>query len=1462
MRLTVTVADPTAANADVDVFVDADDESTVRSLRECLERVVGRTADGLWVDGARLDDDAPLGSTPLRAGCVVSLVAPGASSLPPIRGWLLTVVSGPDAGTVMALPLGTHEIGRSPGLPFTDPAMSRLHARLSVSHDGATLTDLGSANGTTVDGQPIPAAGRHDPSGAAVALGQLIGMGDNLLTIVAAPPADAPVHTGPAGTVEFSRPPRLLPSDRAQRIALPTAPGDRARRKIPVAATLAPLALGIVMAVVIGQPIYLLFALATPLIAVSNVVSDRRQSAKDHRQAVESYTAAMAETTERLASALREETATRRVTSADPAATFLTATLPGRRLWERRRHDADALALRVGTADLPSRIAVEATRPGTAADAGTRTVFAVPVLVPLRDVGVLGLAGPVAVVAGLARWLVVQLAIHHAPRDVGLTILAPRSRCGWQWARWLPHLEPLDPDNGVVSLATDPVTLTARIGELVALLKVRRDAVKAAGRLDRSVFPARVVVLDGARALRATPGLPLLLTDGPDHGIHFICLDDEERFLPEECAATVVVRSDDPARLDLSRSGADPLPGVLAEPVSVAYADAVARAVAAIRDVSTDEDEATLPGDARLLDILGLEPPTADAVRARWQLESRTTAIPVGLGLDGVFTLDLRRDGPHGLIAGTTGSGKSELLQSVIASLAVGNRPEAMNFVLVDYKGGSAFKDCVALPHTVGMVTDLDAHLVERALTSLSAELRRREHQLADAAVKDLDDYDAARLRDLSLPPLPRLVLVIDEFASMVRELPEFVSGLVNIAQRGRSLGLHLLLATQRPSGVVSPEIRANANLRISLRVTDNADSTDVLDAPDAARIAKSTPGRAYARLGHGALLPFQAGRVGGRRPGLHSSEAPAPYAVAVGWRQLGYPPPQAPAVRIDRTDATDLSVLVDAVRAAAEIEGVVPSRRPWLPPLPERLLLDALVEQDAAADGDVAPLVYGLADLPAQQHQQVAAFDLVDDGHLLAVGGTRSGRSQLLRTLAGGVAMAQCVADVHLYALDCGNGALLPMTALPHCGAVVTRTQPERAARLIGRMLAEVDRRHAVLATAGFADISEQRRSVDPADRLPHLVLLLDRWEGFVSGLGEVDNGRLADAVLTLLREGASAGVHVVITGDRSLAAGRIGSLTDNKLAFRLADRADYSLMGLNPRQLPDEIPPGRCFATRTATEVQVALLGEDDSGQAQATALTTLGARAGQRDSTVPARLRPFRVDELPAHVSLEQAWALRPATAGRLAVTVGVGGDELTALGPDLSTTAAFVVAGPAKSGRSNLLLVMARSLLRTGVPIVIGAPRPSPLRDLAGYPGVVGVVTDPAATLEDWRQMLSGGGPLVVVLDDAEGLKDSAAGELFRSVVKGSVAERALVLGGHAEGICTGLSGWQVDAKKARCGALLSPQSSADGDLIGVRLARSTTGGPVTPGRALLHLGDGRAVTVAVPHPALSMPSSAR
>jgi S-DNA-T family DNA segregation ATPase FtsK/SpoIIIE len=403
--------------------------------------------------------------------------------------------------------------------------------------------------------------------------------------------------------------------------------------------------------------------------------------------------------------------------------------------------------------------------------------------------------------------------------------------------------------------------------------------------------------------------------------------------------------------------------------------------------------------------------------------------------------------------------------------------------------------------------------------------------------------------------------------------------------------------------------------------------------------------------------------------------------------------------------------------------------------------------------------------------------------------------------------------------------------------------------------LAAEIRRRQDLFADGGFADLSEQRAAVGVDDRLPHIVVLLDRWEGFTTTLGEVDGGRLTEEVYVMLREGASVGVHLVLAGDRSLVSGRMGTFTEAKLVLRLSDKTDFSLAGINPRSVPDELPPGRGFRSESGIESQVALLDADATAAGQAAALAVIAADARTRDDAVPRGRRPFRVDVLPARLSFEQAWELRVDTDDRpLWAIVGVGGDELAAHGPELRSGArSFVVAGPPRSGRSTVLLTMARSLLAAGTSLVVATPRPSPLRDLEGVAGVRAVFTgSDIPAIELVAALESAGGPCVVLIDDAELLRECDAADVLLSVMRsGDDRPQGLVIAGGADDICTGFSGWQIDVKKSRQGALLSPQGTTDGDLIGVRLPRSIVGGPVVPGRALLHLGDTVLHTVQVP-----------
>jgi DNA segregation ATPase FtsK/SpoIIIE, S-DNA-T family len=1409
----------------------------------------GHTA--VFVDGRPVNPRLTLAESPLREGCVVSLGDP-AGSVPPEPTGIVEIraAGGPGAGTVHRLNVGQAEIGRSPlaHIRVNDADLPDRAARVTVDSRGAVQVAPFDGVPATLDRRPLTGPAAWQP-------GMQLAIGGSLLDLGPYEPPDAALEPSEDGAgFDFNRPPRLLPPQRETQFRLPAPPGKQERRPLPILMSLVPLAMGLASYFMFKSPYMLLIMGMSPVMLVGQHFSDRKQGRRSHAQQQADYRDHKARIERDAQAALDAERVQRRRDCPDPATVLTIASGPRRRLWERRRSDPDYLLLRVGTADLPSPVVLEDPTKDEHRRSVTWDIPDAPVTVPLAGRGVLGVAGPGDMPRSVGRWLLAQAATLHSPNDLQLCVLTDSAGAhSWDWVRWLPHARPADGQNANVLVGNDAETVAARIGELLGAVTARQKARREAGGPVAFRQGHTIMILDGSRRLRSMPGIIQLLREGPEVGVYAICLDADERLLPAECQAVAVL---DPDGLRVQQTGEPTVRRVRPDHVTTSWCNRLARGLAPVRDVSDDEEAAGLPESSRLLDVLNLEPPTAAALASLWRSGGRSTVAVVGESFDGPFGIDLRRDGPHGLIAGTTGSGKSELLQTIVASLAAVNRPDAMTFVLVDYKGGSAFKDCVHLPHTVGMVTDLDTHLVERALESLSAELTRREHMLAAIGAKDIEDYTEAVDRGAGAPPLPRLLLVIDEFASMARDLPDFVTGLVNIAQRGRSLGIHLILATQRPSGVVSAEIRANTNLRIALRVTDPVESSDVIDAPDAARISKTTPGRAYVRLGHSSLVPFQAGRVGGRRPGAVGEVTRPPWVARLDWPQLGQrvlTRPEGPAVREE--DITDLKVLVDAIKEANQALRLPAQHSPWLPALPPSLLLSDLSVPEPAR-GELPPVPYAVDDLPSLQEQRAAVIELSSFGHMLVAGAPRTGRSQLLRTIAGSIAGRVSAADVHIYGIDCGNGALLALTRLPHTGAVVSRTETERATRLLGRLAQEVARRQELLAVGGFADCTEQRAASEPEQRLPHLVVLLDRWEGFLTSLGEIGSGDLTDLVYKLISEGASAGVHLVITGDQKVVGGRIGSMTENKIAFRLADRTDFTMIGVNARKVPEDLPPGRALRNETAVETQVALLSPDASGQGQAAALAAIGRESTERDAGVPRALRPFRVDVLPARITFDQAWALRdPALADApLFGLVGVGGDELTALGPDLSQgLAAFVIAGPMRSGRSTVLVSMARSFLAGGAQLVLVAPRPSPLRGLAAEPGVVAAFETTELSSEDFTAAVDRfTGPGVVLMDDAEMLKDCECGEeLAELMTFGADRQRALVLAGNSSDICSGFGTWQTDAKKARRGCLLAPQDYSDGDLIGTRIPRDLLGQPVQPGRGVMHLGDGQLITVQVP-----------
>ena len=904
------------AGAQRDLRVVAEGDAPARQLFAALAAEVGAPETAATRQGDELPWDAPVAELALRHGDEIRLDEADADK--PRGTAELVVLGGLDSGRRIPLGSGTHRIGRSAEVSLDDPALSSEHLVLTIAEDGsATVADAGSRNGTLVEGVSLAEGEERE-----LRTGEIVQAGRTLLGVTA-PDGGPPDHGARASErARFNRPPRVQrPLEETVRpFAAP--PTDPQRSRLPLGASLIPLALGVTLYLWTKLPTMLLFSLLSPVMAVSTYIEDRRSGRKGFERARRSYREQLVSLADELGAERREEAARRR--AAFPAAVELIrrARRLESNLWDRRLDDPDFLELRVGSAEQPSLLHVRL-EPGGSEElrrevdelaAWYASVPAVPVTVKAAELGVVGLCGPRERVESLARWLVAQAAALHSPRDLAISaVLDPRHADGWDWLKWLPHVSPA----GEGRLATDADGVRSVLDEIARLVSGRRlEAESAFGPASRRERPHVLLVLDETiapeRALVAE-----VLAGAGEHGVSVLWLGRERRHLPGETGA-IVELAPESARLTLvdARAGVETA-DVTADGLSPERARELALALAPVEDDEAGVGGGAVPSSVDLLELLGEGEIDAGRVAARWRTRSGGLGAIVGMAANGPFSIDLRADGPHGLVAGMTGAGKSELLQTLIASLAISHPPDRLAFLLVDYKGGAAFKDCVDLPHTVGLVTDLDAHLTQRALASLNAELQRRERVLRDAGAKDLADLEA---RDPASAP-PSLLIAIDEFATLAREVPDFVEGIVDVAQRGRSLGVHLLLATQRPGGVVSENIRANTNLRIALRVNEPAESTDVIGVPDAARISRARPGRIYARTGHGELTEVQAGYAG--RP-VDEAAGSGP-AILVEPFTLGETHAER---RSDEAEAgrTELTLIVAATAEAARREADRPA--------------------------------------------------------------------------------------------------------------------------------------------------------------------------------------------------------------------------------------------------------------------------------------------------------------------------------------------------------------------------------------------------------------------------------------------------------------------------------------------------------------------------------------------------------
>lgn len=1026
------------------------------------------------------------------------------------------------------------------------------------------------------------------------------------------------------------------------------------------------------------------------------------------------------------------------------------------RLWNRMPTHPDFLHVRLGTGTvkMPYEISIPKKKLSIIDDELRNeperlkhtysTIADAPMILPLRQEPVIGILGDIQATL-FAQGMLIQIAALHSYHDVRIVVLTDEfSASEWAWARWLPHVFANEDRNlrMVASTPSDIHDVVSYLDEVMMIRKngTRRDDMEEdAKSKDDMPLPHYVIFCTSYHILESEPAMRSLLVNC--FGMTLVMLASSLSNLPKECSSVLNVHGN---RGTMHSCAGD------TENIEFEYPDrtcikAFSKQMAPLR-VRDVAENAAIPMLVSFLDIYNVRRVENLDVWRMWSENHTYDGLKSVIGYRAgsqPFVLDIsdKYHGPHGLIAGTTGSGKSVMLETYILSLALNYSPRYVKFILIDYKGGGmadAFRD---LPHVAGIIDNLQGErVINRALASLNGEIRRRELIFKEHKVNNINDYT----RQFGEEPgaeLPHLIIIVDEFAELKADQPEFMHELVSASRVGRSLGIHLILSTQKPSNSVSDEIWANSRFHLCLRVQTRQDSMEMLKRPDAAYIKGM--GRCFIQIGNDELFEQVQTSYSGlsykpdepREEEMPQLLSPIGHVVRV---------PQKVSENSKKKTITQMDAVLKRIHQVANEHSIAQSRQMWLPELPRYISLQEMeLFRRIAWDGnnyanpEGISIVIGLADDVARQCYLPFIIDLTALRNLIIVGSTGTGKTTLLQSMVYSLCNVYDPEHLHIYALSYTSQTLGNLTAFPQVGDIVFEDDLISTKRFLNMMMEELSRRAELFAKAStdsFAEFNRARRC-NGETPVPAIVILVDRFEQLRTMFA--NDEYYTKCIQQLISEGSGRGIHLIVTAmTKNEVPSKLHSFFGG-LSLQGKDRSEIAeCIGM---RLPYDMPPVANIAGRAIGvidgeiyEIQLAVGGSkavhsgngfaslndtsefiithqlansvnmtdvERAGGIVALAQEMSGAWNGNRPKVIP------RIPEKPMWTDLQLLSGYAEMIRSNFEVPIGYNMAYATITGLNIETKPSWVVYGPRRSGITNYLKLMARVMRDRGSDIFI-------------------------------------------------------------------------------------------------------------------------------------------------------------